>query len=355
MFPGRMYRAAFTICATFLAACDRTGSPNNGPAEVRIGYFANLTHAQAVLGAASGEFEQAIAPSKLRTKIFNAGPSLVEALLAGEIDVGYVGPGPALNAHARSKGQGIRIIAGAAANGVLIVARPGSGITRIEDLAGKKIATPQHGNTQDIAARHYVQEVLHQSDTANILPIANAEQSGMMARGQIDAAWAPEPWGSRLIAESGATLVAEEKDLWPGKEFTLTVVVTTPEFLASHPRQLAALLRVHRNWTARLRSEPAKYLPQLESALAALSGKKLPPGVLTSALGYVRFSDEALPETLEANARWTYELGFLPKPINQQGLLDLTLLRKLQAEEPATGKEVHGESTKANAATTKSQ
>ena len=119
-------------------------------------------------------------------------------------------------AHSKSKGQGIRVVAGAAANGVVIVARQGSGITSLKDLAGKRIATPQHGNTQDVAARHYVSKVLGQKDTNNILPVPNAEQAALMARNEVDAAWAPEPWGSRLILENGATLVAEEKDVFSG-------------------------------------------------------------------------------------------------------------------------------------------
>src|SRR5205085_6490099 len=125
-----------------------TGGAEGPPAEVRLGYFANLTHAQAVLGVSSQEFEKAVAPSKFSTKVFNAGPSLIEALFAGEIDIGYVGPGPALNAHAKSRGGGIRVIAGAAANGVLIVARKDSGVDSISQLSGTRIATPQLGTTQ---------------------------------------------------------------------------------------------------------------------------------------------------------------------------------------------------------------
>src|SRR5436305_14035462 len=144
------------------------------PTEVRIGYFANLSHAQAVLGVSSGEFERAIAPAKLKTKVFNAGPSLIEALFAGEIDVGYVGPGPALSAHVKSRGEGIRLIAGAAANGVVIVARKDSGIEKLEDLKGNRLATPHYGNTQDLAARHYLTAVLHQEQLDNVIPVANA-------------------------------------------------------------------------------------------------------------------------------------------------------------------------------------
>ena len=305
--------------------------------EVRLGYFANLSHAQAVLGVSSGEIEQAIAPAKLKTKVFNAGPSLVEALFAGEIDIGYVGPGPALAAHARSKGQGIRVIAGAAANGVLIVARKDSGIKTVADLKGKRIATPQHGNTQDIAARHYLSADLGEKNDNNILPVPNAEQSGMMTRGQIDAAWAPEPWGSRLVAEAGATIVAEEKDLWPGKQFALAVVVTTPEFLENHPDVVAKVLGVHRSWTARLAVDPKAHLEELGSALLALTGKKLPPGVLESAITRVKFTDDPLPDTFKTMGQWTYDLGFEQQPARLGTLFDLNVLQDLQKSPPKAG------------------
>ena len=319
----------FTIA---LMGCDsrKTDSTNAEAPAVRLGYFANLTHAQAVLGVASGELAAAIAPGKLSTKLFNAGPSLIEALDGGEVDIGYIGPGPALNAYIRSKGESVRIIAGAAANGVLIVARPGSGINTMADLAGKRLATPQHGNTQDISARHYLTAVLHQMDLNNVRPIANAEQASLMAQGQIDAAWAPEPWGSRLIAEAGAKLIGEEKDLWPGGQFTLAVVITTPKYLAAHPDVVAKVLKVHRSWTARLQAEPARYLPQLGDALYALSQKKLPPGVLASAITKVKFTDEPLDQTLKTMAQWSAELGFTPSPTALDQLLDLSILRTLQ-------------------------
>src|SRR4051812_26440084 len=140
---------------------DSAAGPSAPPAEVRIGYFANVTHAQAVLGVDSGDFAQAVAPSKFSTKVFNAGPYLIEALYAGEIDIGYIGPGPALNAYTKSKGKGLKVIAGAAGSGVLIVARKDSGINKLSDLAGKTIASPQTGNTQDIAAKHYITAELH--------------------------------------------------------------------------------------------------------------------------------------------------------------------------------------------------
>lgn len=320
------------LLGCMLLCCDRQ-QRESAAGEVRLGYFANLTHAQAVLGVASGDFARAIAPANLKTQVFNAGPSLIEALLAGQIDVGYVGPGPALNAQARTRGRGIRVIAAGAANGVLIVARDGSGIKSLDDLRSKPLATPQHGNTQDISARHYLRSVLHRADQ-NILPIPNSEQVGMMARGQIDASWAPEPWGSLLVSEAGAHVIAEEKDLWPQKEFTLTVIVTSPEFLAAHPDAVEKLLRVHETWTKRLADEPGRYVPQLDSALFALTGKRLPPGVLQAALGRVKFTDEPLEQTFRTYADWSAELGLTTQSPDLTGLIDTSILREVRKDEP---------------------
>lgn len=337
MLPPRLVSAALLLTTLLgLVSCNRSEShPNSPPAEVRLGYFANLTHAQAVLGVSSGEFQQALGPTTLSTKVFNAGPSLIQALFAGEIDVGYVGPGPVLSANERTAGRGIRVIAGAAANGVVIVARKDSSIHSLADLAGQRLATPQQGNTQDISARHYLQSNLHQTDLNNIIPIANAEQSALMSRGQIDAAWVPEPWGARLIAENDARLIAEEKDLWPDKRFALTVVITTPEYLAAHPDVVEKLLAVHHRWTDRLRADPARYAPQLDQALHSLTGKTLPPGVTADAIKRIEFTDEPIPDTFRHMGQWSYELGFLKREPRLDRLTDTSILQRVD-ETPAS-------------------
>ena len=299
--------------------------PKDAPKEVRLGYFANLTHAQAVLGVESGAFAKAVAPAKFDTKVFNAGPSLIEALFAGEIDIGYVGPGPAINAWSKSKGQGIRVISGAAANGVIIVAGPNSGIKTLADLKGKKIATPQLGNTQDIAAKWYVKNVLKQDDTDNIIPIPNAEQANLLKRGDIDAAWSPEPWATRLIKEGGATAIAEEKDLWKSAdnsgEFSLTLVVTTPEFLAAHPETVRAFLAEHQRLTAELVKDPAKQVNALANGISRASGKSISRVLVAEALPHVKFTCDPLAATLAVQAQWAFDTKVLKDKVKLEGFV----------------------------------
>jgi NitT/TauT family transport system substrate-binding protein len=316
------YLLCLTSCTDGPSPATRSGAA--APARVRLGYFANLTHAQAVLGVASGDFEKAIAPAKLETKVFNAGPSLIEALNAGEIDIGYVGPGPAIAGYGRSRGQALRVIAGAAANGVVVVVRKNANINTLDDLNGRRIATPQVGNTQDIAAKHFIK------NSSEIIPVPNSEQRALFERGELDAAWVPEPWGAYLVSEAGARILIEEKELWADEEFVLTLVITTPPFLEQHSQILEQVLAVHRSYTARLIADPQALEPQLGEALFRLTQKRLPAGVIADALTRIKFTDEPLPGSLEAMNRWTRELGFTREEASLEGLVDTTLLRKLQ-------------------------
>jgi NitT/TauT family transport system substrate-binding protein len=332
---------AATILA-LLAGCDNGQSQSSqtqaGPPplpEVRLGYFANVSHAQAVLGVASGDFQNALGQTKLITKIFNAGPELITAINAGAIDIGYVGPGPVLSADVASGGQAVRVISGAAANGVVIVAGKDSGIHNLQDLKGKRIATPQLGNTQDVSARHYVTAILGQPDSNNVKEVRNSQQSAMMANDQIDAAWVPEPWGARLINETGAVLIGQEKDLWPDHQFSLTVIVTTPQFLADHPDVIEKILSVHHRWTQRLAADSSQYADQLNNVLVALGGKRLPPDVMRSALARTEFTDDPLPKTFAMMEQWSHDLKFINSAPSLEGLFATDIIKKLKSA-PAT-------------------
>jgi len=143
-------------------------------------------------------------------------------------------------------------------------------------------------------------------------------------------------WGSLLISQAKANLIAEEKDLWPEKQMAITVVVTTPDFLAKHPDVLEKILLVHRQWTQRLNDDPAKYDPQLDQALFGLTNKRLPKGTLSSALGRVKFTDDPGETTFRTLAQWSYDLGFAKQKPDLTGLFDTTILRKLQQQGAST-------------------
>jgi NitT/TauT family transport system substrate-binding protein len=324
-------RLLLVVVLTALVGLADVGCRARAPGEqvVRVGYVPNLTQAQVLLGLASGEYARAALPARLEARAFGAGPSLVEALFAGEVDVGYVGPAPVLAAHAQSKGRALRVIAGAAANGVVVVARKDAGIANLRDLAGKRLATPQLGNSQDLSARHFLRAELGQRDLGSVLPYATAEHASLLARGQVDASWVVEPWATRLVDESGAVVVAEERDLWPGRRFTQSLVVASTEVLREHPDVVERLLAAHHAWTERLKREPARHVPALGDALFAATGKRLSPGILERAITRVEFTDDPLEETLRTMARWSNEVGLSRAVADPTNLVDLTLLGKV--------------------------
>jgi NitT/TauT family transport system substrate-binding protein len=309
---------------------------SNSPESVRLGYFANLTHAQALIGVGRGDFQKALGSMPLKTSVFNAGPSAVEAMFAGELDLTYIGVGPSVNAYVKSKGQAVRIISGSANNGVIIVVRKDSGITKLEDLKGKRIATPQYGNTQDIAARIFVKQtlkdqVVKDGGTTDIQAVANAEQIGLFKQGQLDAAWAPEPWGTRLIHEAGATLLKEEKDLWDEKKFNITIVLASKKFIDAYPELTAAFLKAHLELTDFIAKSPEQAAPIINEELKKLQGKPMAPEILKEALARVEFTAEPSQACIDKNAEWTFALGFIKEKPDVSGILDLSILKKVQS------------------------
>ena len=302
------------------------------PEALRLGYFANVTHAQALVGTSQGQFQKALGSVPLKTTVFNAGPSVIEAFFAGELDIAYIGPSPALNAHFKSKGAAVRIISGSAANGVIIVASKESGVKTMKDIAGKRIATPQFGNTQDISARHFVlkelkQQLKENGGTVEIQNIANAEQLGLFKGGNLEVVWAPEPWGARLVHEAGAVIVDEEKNHWPDKRFTTTVVLASRKFLEAHPATVEAFLKAHVEVTAWIEANREKAAEIVNAELQKLTGKALKKEVLSDAFSRIEFSTDPLEKSIATFAQWSAELK-ITSSSDIKGLIDLSLLEK---------------------------
>jgi NitT/TauT family transport system substrate-binding protein len=286
------------------------------PAVLRLGYFPNVTHAVALSGVESGRFARALAPVRLETRVFNAGPAAIEALLAGAIDATYVGPSPVFPAWLRTRGTALRVIAGAASGGALFVVRPGANIHGPEDLHGKRLASPQLGNTQDVALRSYL--AAHGLTTAEhggdvtVTPLANPDILSQFRMGHLDGAWVPEPWGSRLVAEAGGVVLLDERDLWPGRAFATTLLVVRQDYQRAAPDNVARLLRAHAAEVAHLREDPADGKAVTNRALARLAGRPLPDALMDAAWSRVDFTTDPLEPTLRRGAQQAHALGFLP-------------------------------------------
>ncbi|HET7840399.1 MAG TPA: ABC transporter substrate-binding protein, partial [Terriglobia bacterium] len=220
------------------------------PVVIRAGHFPNITHAQGLIGQATGWFDKAVGPqARVDWKVFNAGPSAIEALYAGELDLTYIGPNPTITGYVRSRGEALRVIAGATSGGALLVVRDDSGIRSAEDFHGKKIASPQMGNTQDVALRawlaHHNLKLRERGGDVQVIPVSNADQLTLFLRKQIDGAWAPEPWASRLIREAHGRVFLDERDLWPNGRFVTTHLIVSTKFLKAHRDLVKKWVKAH--------------------------------------------------------------------------------------------------------------
>jgi NitT/TauT family transport system substrate-binding protein len=309
------------IVAAAMVACSAAGAQSgsgtgpSAPEVVRLGLFPNVTHATAMVGVESGMFAKSLGPgTRLETVTFNAGPAAVEALFAGGIDATYIGPNPALTAYFRSRGQAIRIIAGATSGGASLVVRPS--IKGPSDLAGKRIASPQLGNTQDVALRVWMgqqglkTEATGAGDVA-VLPQDNAQTLEAFRSGQIDGAWVPEPWASRLVLEAGGTILLDERDLWPGRQFVTTLLVARTDFLRDYPQTAEALVRGHVEATEYLGREPAASQSLVNGFLQRITGRGLGDEILAAAWQNLSFTNDPLAASLRKSASDAESLGFL--------------------------------------------
>lgn len=328
----RLSRSGAAIAALILAISPGSGCrPERDPHVVRLGYAPNLTHAQALVGLARGEFERALpAPYRLEPMPFNAGPAMIEALFAGELDVAYVGPVPAINGFVQSRGRALRIVSGSASGGSGLVVREGAGIASEKDLEGRGIAVPQFGGTQDVALRSYLRErgfkTYEHGGSVRVLSVPNPETITLFKQGQLDAAMVPEPWLSRLILQAGGRLLVDERTLWPGGRYATTVVVARQEFLKDHPEVVRAMLEAHVRVTEWIGANREQAVASIRAQVAKVLGKALPEEIVSAGLTHVEPLVDPLWETIEKDAQNACALGYLKRPPQLAGLIDLEIL-----------------------------
>ncbi len=306
---------------------------------VRVGAFPNITHPQAMVGKANGWFDRALGSNaKIQWTSFNAGPSAIEALFSGAIDMAYVGPNPTISGYVRSNGEALRVIAGAASGGDALIIRNDSGIQKPEDFHGKRVASPQLGNTQDVALRFWLKshglKTTDKGGDVQVVPLANPDQLTLFLKKQLDAAWAPEPWASRLVREGNGHLFLDERDLWPQRQFVITNLIVSTKFLREHPDLIKAWIKAHVELTDWINAHLSESKKLINAQLQKETGKSLSDAILQDAFGRLQVTFDPLRESLFTSARSAFEAGFLgSKMPDLTGIYDISILNQVLKEQ----------------------
>ena len=347
-FAARALVGATLVSVLALVAAPAVAaSPNRGGDEavtLRLGYFPNVTHASALVGVEAGLIEENLGDNvTLETATFNAGPAAVEAIFSGALDATYIGPNPAINAFAQSNGEAIRIISGATSGGAFLVVNPD--IQDPEDLDGKTIATPQLGNTQDVALRTWLEDEGFETDTTgggdvSVVPQDNAQTLQLFQSGDIDGAWVPEPWATRLIDEGGGEILVDERDLWPNGQYVTTHLIVATEFLDEHPSVVKQLLQGQVAANALIADDPEAAQDLVAQGIENATGTAIAPELVAAAFENLTFTNDPIASSLRKSAKNAEAVGLL-EPVDLDGIYRLKLLNQLltaEGEQKVKGK-----------------
>ncbi|MER5176351.1 MAG: ABC transporter substrate-binding protein [Candidatus Nitrosocosmicus sp.] len=337
---------------------------NSKSKTLRLGYFPNVNHAQAIIGLKNGDFQKIIENNSNTTQgkitlnefVFSDGPSAIEALFGGQIDAAYVGPNPAISGFIASSKDGLRIVSGVASGGAVFVVRNDAGIQSVKDLGGKKFASPQLGNTQDISLRKYLTNngfnTVENGGNVTIVTIKPSDILTLMIKKEIDGAWVPEPWGARLVKEANAKIFVDERSLWPpdGKFVTANIIVRT-DYLNQNPDVIKKLLEANVdetlwinkrmnntgvNITNETNSKIIEVINAFNNGLKQITGKIIPEDELKEAFTRTDFTYDPLKQSLYKIADDANSLGFISNTkgnkLDISGIYDLTLLNKVLQE-----------------------
>ena len=334
---------------------------------LRIGYFPNVNHAQAIIGLKNGDFQKIINKNEnnssqkkidIKEFVFSDGPSALEALFGGQIDVAYVGPLPAINGYIASDNGGLKIISGAASGGASFVVRNDAGIQSVKDLGGKKFASHELGNTQDISLRKYIvnngYKTAENGGNVTVVPAKPADIFTLMLKKEIDGAWVPEPWATRLVKEANGKIFVDERDLWPpqGKFVTANLIVRT-DYLNQNPDVIKKLLEAHVNetlWinnhlnittdssneTIKNNNKLMQVVDAFNNGLKQVTGKTIPTDELKEAFTKMYFTFDPLKQSLYKIADDASSLGFINNlkgnKLNLSEIYDLKILNSVLQE-----------------------
>lgn len=295
-------------------ACSLGAIGADAQTKIRVGHFPNVTHVQALVAHAlsrqgKGWFEERLAGAKIEWFVYNAGPSATEAIFANSIDLTYIGPSPAINAYAKARGEEIRIVAGAANGGAALVVPKETALKTAADFRGKKIATPQLGNTQDVSCRAWLAagglKITQLGGDAQVLPTENPDQLALFQQKRIDAVWTVEPWVSRLELEAGGKALVEEKDS------PTTVLVSSARFLKTNRQLLKQFVDAHRSLTEWIENNPEEAQRLALEELREETHGKLSAELIAHAWKRIGLTNDVRREAMETFVANAKAAGFL--------------------------------------------
>jgi len=318
---------SIAVIATIGGSLDQSSQ-----SKIRVAFFPSIGHAVPIVGIENGIFEIGIGEQiQIETKLFDSGPQVIESIFASSIDVAYVGPGPVINGFLKSHGKDIRILAGAASGGASFIIQPDSGLDSIENFDGKRIASPQISNSQDVSLRYYLAsndlKPVEKGGTVFVLNISNPDIYTLFAKGDIDGAWVPEPWATILVQELDGIRLFNEEKLWPDEEFASVLLVVRTKYLENNPETVQKWVDSHEKTVTWINSNPNKSKSLFSNFLMDYMGKSLPTKIIDESFSNISITSDPIKNSVIIFAERADSLGYLGRSgYNLDGIFYDTVL-----------------------------
>lgn len=311
-----IYIGIVTIAAISIVAAMYHSSYSGSENRIRVAYFPNVGHAVPIIGTETGIFSNGLGnQTVIETKLFDSGPQVIESLFANSIDIAYVGPGPAINGFLKSENKGIKILSGAASGGASFIVHPDSSISTVKDFPGKRIAAPQIGNSQDVSLRTYLSEnglkPAEKGGSVVVFNIPNPDIYTLFVKGEIDAAWVPEPWATILVNELGGKRLFYEEELWPDKQFASVLLIGRSDFIEKHPQIIQNWISSHMETVNRINSNPNESELIFNQFLKKTLGQSLPDQIVSESLANLEITSDPISNSIYIFAERADSLGYL--------------------------------------------
>ena len=284
--------------------------------KIRVAFFPSIGHIIPIVGLEEKIFEKGIGEEKqIETKLFDSGPQVIESIFSGSIDIAYVGPGPIINGFLKSDGKDIKILSGAASGGASFIIQPNSGLESLENFDGKRIASPQISNSQDVSLRHYLEshgfKSVEKGGTVFVLNISNPDIYTLFAKGDIDGAWVPEPWATILVQELDGIRLFNEEKLWPNEEFASVLLIVRTEYLENNPETIQKWVESHEKTVTWINANPDKSKSLFSSFLIDYMGKSLPTKIIDESFSNITITSDPIKNSVIIFAERADSLGYL--------------------------------------------